>query len=80
MRRNCHHVSYFQISVKKYFKINYFQKDVRGGGGTTISDSETDSDVLFESRSKQNGILRTSNKDAKNGSHNVTRLGRRIKT
>lgn len=54
--------------------------DVRGGGGTTISDSETDSDVLFESRTKQNGILRSSNGDAKNGGHKVTRMGRRIKT
>lgn len=80
MRRSCHHVSYFKI-IKKYSKINYiFSIDVRGGGGTTISDSETDSDVLFESRTKQNGILRNSNKDAKNGGHNVTRLGRRIKT
>lgn len=49
--------------------------------GTSLSDSETDSDVLFESRSKSNGILR-SNGAVKNGQtkYSVTRLGRRIKT
>ncbi|XP_037047576.1 dyslexia-associated protein KIAA0319-like protein [Bradysia coprophila] len=49
--------------------------------GTSLSDSETDSDVLFESRSKSNGILR-SNGSVKNGQskYSVTRLGRRIKT
>ncbi|XP_021701542.1 dyslexia-associated protein KIAA0319-like protein [Aedes aegypti] len=54
--------------------------------GTTMSDSETDSDVLFESRSKQNGIppgrVKLANGDVRNGhaKYNTTRLGRRIKT
>uniref|UniRef100_A0A182WFF8 MANSC domain-containing protein n=1 Tax=Anopheles minimus TaxID=112268 RepID=A0A182WFF8_9DIPT len=59
--------------------------------GTTISDSETDSDVLFESRSRQNGLLpgRSGNGGLPNGElrngagghpkYGVTRLGRRIK-
>uniref|UniRef100_A0A182P486 MANSC domain-containing protein n=1 Tax=Anopheles epiroticus TaxID=199890 RepID=A0A182P486_9DIPT len=59
--------------------------------GTTISDSETDSDVLFESRSRQNGLLPgrsgnggLPNGELRNGStghpkYGVTRLGRRIK-
>uniref|UniRef100_A0A182QFI0 MANSC domain-containing protein n=1 Tax=Anopheles farauti TaxID=69004 RepID=A0A182QFI0_9DIPT len=59
--------------------------------GTTISDSETDSDVLFESRSRQNGLLpgRSGNGGVPNGElrngggghpkYGVTRLGRRIK-
>ncbi|XP_053672289.1 dyslexia-associated protein KIAA0319-like protein [Anopheles nili] len=59
--------------------------------GTTISDSETDSDVLFESRSRQNGVIpgRSGNGGLPNGElrngggghpkYGVTRLGRRIK-
>ena len=47
--------------------------------GTTMSDSETDSDVLFESR-KQNGTSKLVNGDARNGhKYSMTRLGRRIK-
>uniref|UniRef100_A0A8D8HIY1 Dyslexia-associated protein KIAA0319-like protein n=1 Tax=Culex pipiens TaxID=7175 RepID=A0A8D8HIY1_CULPI len=58
--------------------------------GTAISDSETDSDVLFESRSKQpNGLVHGTgrsgsalpNGDTRNGhtKYSTTRLGRRIK-
>ncbi|XP_053957907.1 dyslexia-associated protein KIAA0319-like protein [Anastrepha ludens] len=54
---------------------------------TTLSDSETDSDVLFETRTKPNGILRSSNA-AKHNKHNshgqnkyaITKLGRKVKT
>jgi len=54
----------------------------RGGGiGGTLSDSETEDDVLFESRIKHNGILKN-NGDVRNGApkYTTTRLGRRIKT
>ncbi|KFB46235.1 AGAP008639-PA-like protein [Anopheles sinensis] len=62
--------------------------------GTTVSDTETDSDVLFESRSRHNGLLpgrsgngAIPNGELRNGSssggghpkYGVTRLGRRIK-
>lgn len=50
--------------------------------GTSMSDSDTDSDVVFENRTKPNGILR-SNGTTKNSSKQkfyVPRLGRRIKT
>ncbi|EDS37586.1 serine-type protease inhibitor [Culex quinquefasciatus] len=58
--------------------------------GTAMSDSETDSDVLFESRSKQpNGLVHGTgrsgsallNGDTRNGhtKYSTTRLGRRIK-
>lgn len=43
-----------------------------------MSDSDTDSDILFESRTKPNGILRNGATSARNGK--TTRLGRRIKT
>lgn len=46
-----------------------------------MSESDTDSDVLFENQSKPNGILRN-NGLTKNGRKNyyaTTRLGRRIK-
>ncbi|XP_053692975.1 dyslexia-associated protein KIAA0319-like protein [Sabethes cyaneus] len=55
--------------------------------GTALSDSETDSDVLFESRSKHNGVpgrvtSGLPNGDVRNGhaKYSTTRLGRRIKT
>ncbi|XP_058449707.1 dyslexia-associated protein KIAA0319-like protein [Malaya genurostris] len=58
----------------------------RSAGSTALSDSETDSDVLFESRSKQNGLPGRSggglaNGDVRNGhaKYSTTRLGRRIK-
>uniref|UniRef100_A0A034WJP2 Dyslexia-associated protein KIAA0319-like protein n=1 Tax=Bactrocera dorsalis TaxID=27457 RepID=A0A034WJP2_BACDO len=54
---------------------------------TSLSDSETDSDVLFETRTKPNGILRSSNatKHSKHNSHGpnkygLTKLGRKVKT
>lgn len=48
---------------------------------TSLTDSETDSDVVFENRTKStNGVLR-SNGVSKNGpKFSTTRLGRRIKT
>ncbi|XP_036328233.1 dyslexia-associated protein KIAA0319-like protein [Rhagoletis pomonella] len=54
---------------------------------TSLSDSETDSDVLFETRTKPNGILRSSNA-AKHSKHHghapnkyaITKLGRKVKT
>ncbi|XP_055539334.1 dyslexia-associated protein KIAA0319-like protein [Wyeomyia smithii] len=55
--------------------------------GTALSDSETDSDVLFESRSKHNGVpgrvpSGLPNGEVRNGhaKYSTTRLGRRIKT
>lgn len=67
------------LAIKK-LKINFVHLNLVTRG-TSLSDSETDSDVLFESRSKSNGILR-SNGSLKNGQskYSVTRLGRRIKT
>uniref|UniRef100_A0A1L8D917 Putative serine-type protease inhibitor n=1 Tax=Nyssomyia neivai TaxID=330878 RepID=A0A1L8D917_9DIPT len=49
--------------------------------GTVLSETDTDSDVLFETRSKQNGSARL-NGDARNAGNKyaVTRLGRRVKT
>uniref|UniRef100_A0A6B2EFS6 Putative serine-type protease inhibitor n=1 Tax=Phlebotomus kandelakii TaxID=1109342 RepID=A0A6B2EFS6_9DIPT len=49
--------------------------------GTVLSETDTDSDVLFETRSKQNGSVRL-NGDARNSAnkYSVTRLGRRVKT
>uniref|UniRef100_A0A1B0CQZ9 Serine-type protease inhibitor n=1 Tax=Lutzomyia longipalpis TaxID=7200 RepID=A0A1B0CQZ9_LUTLO len=49
--------------------------------GTVLSETDTDSDVLFETRSKQNGSARL-NGDARNAANKyaVTRLGRRVKT
>lgn len=49
--------------------------------GTSLSESETDSDVLFESQSNSNGKQRLKNGSAKNGQklYATTRLGRRIK-
>lgn len=44
----------------------------------TLSDSETDSDIVFESHTKPNGILRNGSSSSRNGK--TTRLGRRIKT
>lgn len=54
--------------------------DISVARANTLSDSETDSDVLFESKTKLNGILRT-NGTSKNGipKYATTRLGRRIK-
>lgn len=50
---------------------------------TSLTDSETDSDVVFETRSKPNGILR-SNGAPRNNSHTskyaTTKIGRKIKT
>lgn len=52
---------------------------------TSLTDSETDSDVLFESRSKSNGILRINgtSKNRQNG-HDRSKYpgkhGRKIKT
>lgn len=49
--------------------------------GTSLSDSETDSDVLFENKSKQqNGVIKK-NGIARNGPkipYTTTRLGRKI--
>ncbi|CAD6999550.1 dyslexia-associated protein KIAA0319-like protein [Ceratitis capitata] len=52
---------------------------------TSLSDSETDSDVLFETRTKPNGILRNTAKNTKHNSHGqnkytITKLGRKVKT
>ncbi|XP_067623468.1 dyslexia-associated protein KIAA0319-like protein [Eurosta solidaginis] len=55
---------------------------------TSLSDSETDSDVLFETRTKPNGILRSNNatKHNKHNSHGkhakyaINKLGRKVKT
>lgn len=46
----------------------------------SMTESDTDSDVLFENKNKSNGIHR-GNGTVKNGHKNyaVTRLGRRIK-
>lgn len=76
-----HRVSYFFAKNKILELTRNFSPLKSVTRGTSLSDSETDSDVLFESRSKSNGILR-SNGSLKNGQskYSVTRLGRRIKT
>lgn len=67
---------------KNYLKLNFFA-DSRTN--TSLTDSETDSDVLFESRSKSNGSLRL-NGSTKNKLNGHDRLkypgkhGRKIKT
>ncbi|XP_055375563.1 dyslexia-associated protein KIAA0319-like protein isoform X2 [Condylostylus longicornis] len=48
--------------------------------GTSLTDSETDSDVLFESNSKQNGNLRQNGANRSSSRYSKTRLGRKIKT
>lgn len=62
----------------KYSNIFYFA-DSRT---SSLTDSETDSDVLFENRSKQNTILRFNGNSAskKHGKYGNNKLSRKIKT
>ncbi|XP_055595253.1 dyslexia-associated protein KIAA0319-like protein [Uranotaenia lowii] len=81
--------------TQKYSLIGSHEAEMPSYSRTTLSDSETDSDVLFESRSKPNGfpagrpgsgasgsVAGLVNGDVNRNGHtkyNTTRLGRRIK-
>ncbi|XP_013097852.1 dyslexia-associated protein KIAA0319-like protein [Stomoxys calcitrans] len=71
--------------VQKYSLIGTQDEEAPNYSRTSLTDSETDSDVLFESRSKSNGILRLNgtSKNRQNG-HDRSKYpgkhGRKIKT
>ncbi|CAD7078937.1 unnamed protein product [Hermetia illucens] len=71
-----------RTKVQKYALLGTQEDDIPSfTRNTSLTDSETDSDVVFENRTKStNGVLR-SNGVSKNGpKFSTTRLGRRIKT
>ncbi|XP_075153947.1 dyslexia-associated protein KIAA0319-like protein [Haematobia irritans] len=71
--------------VQKYSLIGTQDEEAPNYSRTSLTDSETDSDVLFESRSKSNGILRLNgtSKNRQNG-HDRSKYsgknGRKVKT
>ncbi|XP_073820861.1 dyslexia-associated protein KIAA0319-like protein [Musca autumnalis] len=71
--------------VQKYSLIGAQDEEAPNYSRTSLTDSETDSDVLFESRSKSNGILRLNgvSKNKHNG-HDRSKYpgkhGRKVKT
>ncbi|XP_037957769.1 dyslexia-associated protein KIAA0319-like protein [Teleopsis dalmanni] len=71
--------------VQKYSLIgNQDEEGGHFGRVSSLTDSDTDSDVLFETRTKPNGILRLNgNKNKHNNGQNkyaITKLGRKVKT
>uniref|UniRef100_A0A1A9WUV5 MANSC domain-containing protein n=1 Tax=Glossina brevipalpis TaxID=37001 RepID=A0A1A9WUV5_9MUSC len=72
--------------LQKYSLIGTQDTEAPSYSRTSLSDSDTDSDVLFESRSKSNGILRINGNlksNKQNGldrSKNSSRHGRKVKT